>query len=141
MDRLKPQGQYALVRIYNGFAYVAGITPRIDGALAYVGVVGDTISVEAACAAAALAATNALNALLSAVRGEQDVQQCLRLVVYLVCAPGFTQHAMVADAATGVITEALGDRGLPVRSTVGVANLPGGSPVEVELTAAVARLE
>lgn len=132
-----PQGQYALIRICDGVAYVAGITPRVDGTLVEVGVIGDTVSVDSARSAAALAASNALKVLLNAVGGEQGVRQCLRLVVYLVCAEGFTQHAMVADAATAALAAELGERGVPARSAVGVASLPGGSPVEVELTAAV----
>jgi enamine deaminase RidA (YjgF/YER057c/UK114 family) len=57
--------------------------------------------------------------------------------VYIACTPGFTQLSAVADGASAVIAEQVGQAGLPARSAIGVLSLPSGAPVEVELTAAI----
>jgi hypothetical protein len=55
-------------------------------------------------------------------------------VVYVNAVAGFTQHSAVADGASDRLAELLGEHGTVVRTDVGVASLPGGACVEVELT-------
>lgn len=130
-----PQGDYVPGVRNDGVVYTAGMTPRRDGVLTVTGVVGATVTLERAVEAAGLAASNALAALLS-LAPEQTVR-CLRMTVYVACAPGFTALSAVADGASAIIVERLGADALPARSAIGVLALPAGAPVEVELTAAV----
>jgi enamine deaminase RidA (YjgF/YER057c/UK114 family) len=113
------------------------MTPRRDGLLAYAGIVGDTLSLEQARSAAALAATNALTAVRSVLPAHATSVTCLRMTVYVACAAGFTDLSAVADGASAVLEAELGAPALPARSAIGVLALPSGAPVEVELTAAV----
>jgi enamine deaminase RidA (YjgF/YER057c/UK114 family) len=118
----------------------AGMTPRQDGTLAYVGRIGAEVSLDDGRAAAAIAATNAVAAATSVVGGREGLRRALRLTVYICAADGFTNHSLVADGASGRLLELLGpDAGVVVRSAVGVASLPGGACVEVELTCERAR--
>jgi enamine deaminase RidA (YjgF/YER057c/UK114 family) len=133
-----PQGRYVPAVVHNGIAYSAGMTPRIDGALALTGRVGDEVSVDQASAAAGIAARNALAAVVDAAGGRANVMRCLRMTVYVAAADGFTQHSQVADGASNALAGALGTSIEFVRSAIGVASLPAGAPVEVELTAAIA---
>ncbi|MBM0257995.1 RidA family protein [Micromonospora sp. 4G55] len=132
-----PQGHYVPVVVHAGTAYTAGMTPRVDGRLAVRGLVGGGSDRGRARAAAGLAAGNAVAAVAEAVGGLDRVRRCLRMTVYVACRPDFTQHSAVADGASEVLRDWLGERGAVARSAVGVASLPSGAPVEVELTVAV----
>lgn len=132
-----PQGHYVPVVVHAGTAYTAGMTPRVDGRLAVRGLAGADLTVAEARAAAGLAAGNAVAAVAAAVGGLDRVRRCLRMTVYVACRPDFTQHSAVADGASEMLRDWLGDRGAVTRSAVGVASLPSGAPVEVELTVAV----
>ena len=136
-----PQGRYAAAVLAGGLVYSAGMTPRRDGVLTVVGLVGEDVDVPTAADAAGLAATNALAAVAEAAGGPDRIDRCVRMTVYVACAEGFTALSTVADGAAAVLAGRLGPRlgtaALPVRAAVGVRALPGGAPVEVELTAAV----
>jgi enamine deaminase RidA (YjgF/YER057c/UK114 family) len=134
-----PQGKYVPAVLHDGVVYTAGMTPRRDGELIITGVVGSLVSVGEAQAAARLAAANALAAARSALPADANTVRCLRMTVYVACAPGFTDLSAVADGASDAISAALGADALPARSAIGVQSLPSGAPVEVDLVAAVVR--
>lgn len=129
----RPQGDYVPAVAAGGVVVTAGMTPRVDGVMQHPGAVGREVDLSAARQAAALAAGNALIALQSALKGRTLVQ-LLRMTVYVHAVPGFTQHSAVADGASRVLVDRLGDRGVVSRSAVGVAGLPGDACVEIELT-------
>ena len=131
-----PQGNYVPAVYRDGVVYTAGMTPRRDGVLAYRGIVGDSLTLDQAREAAALAAANALTAVWSAMPEGTTRVTCLRMTVFVACAPGFTDLSAVADGALVALQEQLGAAALPARSAIGVLALPSGAPVEVELTAA-----
>ena len=131
-----PQGDYVAAVLHAGTIYTAGMTPRIDGRLTVTGLVGDTVSLEEAYAATGLAASNALAAARAVLPDESTGLRCLQMTVYVAAAVGFTQLSAVADGASAAIVAALGPGPLPARSAIGVATLPSGAPVEVQLVAA-----
>ncbi len=137
MDVPLPQGRYVPAVVHGGLAFSAGMTPRVDGMLAHRGLVGVDLSLDDARAAAGIAAANALAAVADAAGGLHRIERCLRMTVYIACAPGFTEHSAVADGASLALDARLAERGTVVRSAIGVASLPSGAPVEVELTAAI----
>lgn len=132
-----PRGEYVAAKRYGDLAMSAGMTPRVDGELVVTGSVGETVTVERAARAARLATENALTALADTLGGIHHITDCLRMTVYIACGPDFTAHSAVADGASAEILSRLGASFLPSRAAVGVSSLPGGSPVEVELTVAV----
>jgi enamine deaminase RidA (YjgF/YER057c/UK114 family) len=131
-----PQGAYVPVVVHGGFAWTAGMTPRRHGELVVGGVVGRNLDLAEAKEAAGLAAGNAVTALVEAV-GLAGIVRTLSMTVYVVAVDGFTAHSAVADGASAVLRERLGDRGTVARTAVGVKSLPSGAPVEVALVAAV----
>ena len=137
MTAVPPQGAYVPAVVHDGVAYTAGMTPRRNGELVVWGVVGRDLDVAAAREAAGLAAANALTAVVEAVGDLSAIVRCLKMTVFIAAADDFTAHSAVADGASAVLRERLGDRGAVARSAIGVATLPSGAPVEVELVAAV----
>ncbi|MEE6165216.1 MULTISPECIES: RidA family protein [unclassified Mycolicibacterium] len=131
----QPQGDYRPAVEHDGIVYTAGMTPRREGVLVMSGVVGESVSAEQAFVAAGIAADNALAAVRAVASGA--IVRCLRMTVYIACAPTFHDLSAVADGASAAIRSACGEAALPVRAAIGVRCLPSGAPVEIDLIAAV----
>jgi enamine deaminase RidA (YjgF/YER057c/UK114 family) len=61
------------------------------------------------------------------------VSHVVRLGVYVAATPEFTEHAKVADGASELLRDVLGGQTVSSRLVIGVASLPLGSPVELEV--------
>lgn len=132
-----PQGAYVPAVVHGGMVWTAGMTPRRQGELLVRGTVGREVDVATAREAAGIAAGNTLTAVAEALGSLDAVERALKLTVFIAAVDGFTEHAAVADGASAVLRERLGERGVVARAAIGVATLPSGAPVEVELLAAV----
>lgn len=132
-----PGGNYSPVVVHQGIAFVSGQLPRLHGVLQHCGKVGDTVSLEQAQHAARLCASQCLAALDRELGGLGRVVRLLRVTGYVASAPGFAQQPAVMDAASDYFCAMLGASGQHARSAVGVAELPRGASVEVEITVAV----
>ncbi|HVZ27613.1 MAG TPA: RidA family protein, partial [Rhizomicrobium sp.] len=112
---------------------VSGQIPFGPDGPRYVGKVGDTISLEDGKAAAQLCAVNLLAQLKTACGGDLDrARRCLRLGVFVNATQDFTQHPEIANGASDLIVQAMGDGGRHARAAVGAPSLPRGVAVEVE---------
>ena len=132
-----PGGDYVSVIVHSGLAYVSGQLPRRGDELVFKGKVGTEVDLASAQRAAAVCAELCLAALAEAVGGLGQVEQVLRITGYVASAPGFVQQSQVMNGASEVLVAHLGDRGRHARTSVGVAELPRGAPVEIDLIAAV----
>jgi enamine deaminase RidA (YjgF/YER057c/UK114 family) len=99
---------------------------------AHAGKVGGQVSPEAGVAAARQCAINLLAQAKAAVGDLDKVTRCVRLGGFINVAPGFSAIAPIMNGASDLIVEVLGDKGRHARSTIGVAELPLDSAVEVE---------
>jgi len=117
--------------------YVSGQLPMLDGALLATGKVGAEVTPEAAKELAAQCALNGLAA-LDALVGLDRVVRIVKVVGFVAAAPGFTAVPGVVNGASELLAAVFGEAGRHARSAVGVAELPLGAPVEVELIAEVA---
>ena len=132
-----PLAAYVPAVRFEDLVYTAGQLPLVNGTLRAVGKVGAEISIEDAAECARIAALNGLAAVAD-LTGDLDViRRIVKVVVYVASAPGFTDQPLVANGASGLLQEILGEAGRHARSTVGVAALPLDAPVEVELVVAV----
>jgi enamine deaminase RidA (YjgF/YER057c/UK114 family) len=111
--------------------FTAGQLPIVDGQLPSTGLLGDDIDVEAGAGLARIAALNVL-AVGAAALGDLDAVRVVKVTVFVASAAGFTEQHLVANGASALLGDVLGDAGLHARSAVGVPALPLGSPVEVE---------
>ncbi|MBP2366966.1 RidA family protein [Pseudonocardia parietis] len=133
-----PQGRYVAAVVEGDLVHSAGMTPRRAGRLRLTGRVGESVGVPEAAAAARLAVGNALAACRSAADAAGRVlARPVRMTVWVACTADFADQSAVADGASAVLADRFGPDLLPVRAAVGVLALPGGAPVEVELTAAL----
>ena len=113
--------------------YTSGQLPFVDGGLRRTGKVGGSVDAEDAAHDAKLCALNALAAVDELV-GLDQVARVVRVVGYVASAEGFTGQPRVVNGASELLGRVFGDAGRHARSAIGVAELPLGAPVEVELT-------
>ena len=113
--------------------FTSGQLPFVDGGLRRTGKVGGSVDPEDAAADAKLCALNALAAVDELV-GLDSVARVVRVVGYVASAEGFTGQPRVVNGASELLGKVFGEAGRHARSAVGVAELPLGAPVEVELT-------
>jgi enamine deaminase RidA (YjgF/YER057c/UK114 family) len=116
----------------GAYVYTSGQLPFVDGQLGATGKVGAEISPDEAKAQARICALNALAA-VHALVGIDSVVRVVKLVGFVASADGFTGQPGVINGASELMREVFGDVGQHARSAVGVAELPLGSPVELEL--------
>lgn len=114
------------------FVFTSGQLPMRDGALSASGSVGADVDVDTARECAALCALNALAA-ASGVCDLDNVVRVVKVTGFVASADGFTAQPGVVDGASAVMLAAFGEAGRHARSAVGVASLPLGAPVEVEI--------
>ncbi|MGB6179959.1 MAG: RidA family protein [Rhodococcus sp. (in: high G+C Gram-positive bacteria)] len=127
-----PVASYVPAVRSGNHVYTSGQLPMVDGTLVAVGKVGAEVSAEDATAAARTCALNALAA-VDALVGIDNVVRIVKVVGFVASAPGFTGQPGVINGASNFLGEVFGDAGIHARSAVGVAELPLGAPVEVEM--------
>jgi enamine deaminase RidA (YjgF/YER057c/UK114 family) len=132
-----PHHPLAAVVVHDGIARTSGQLPRIAGELTCIGILGDTVTVEAGYEAARVCALNALSVLRAELGSLDAIQRVLTVTGFVASAPGFDAQPAVVDGASHVLYELFGDAGRHTRSAIGVAALPRGGAVEVEVTVAL----
>lgn len=116
--------------------YTSGQLPFADGQLIATGIVGADVDAETAVACARQCALNALAAVAS-IAADLESVRIVKVVGFVASTAEFTGQPLVVNGASELIGELLGERGVHARSAVGVAALPLGAPVEVEVIAEV----
>ncbi len=130
-------GNYVSFVRHADVLYISGQVPRVGDVVVVAGEVGTDVPLERAQHAAAVCAMRAL-ALVAQAAGSLDaVAQVLKLGVYVRSAAGFTQQSEVANGASDLLVRVLGEAGTHTRTSVGVAQLPKGAAVEIDLVVAL----
>jgi enamine deaminase RidA (YjgF/YER057c/UK114 family) len=132
-----PAGAYIPARRSGSLVFTAGQIPFVDGTLAATGKVGAEITPEQGYDLARICALNALAAVDGLV-GLDAVAGVVKVVGFVASASGFTGLPGVINGASELLGAVFGDAGRHARSAVGVAELPLGAPVEVELVVELA---
>jgi enamine deaminase RidA (YjgF/YER057c/UK114 family) len=132
-----PVAAYVPVVVTGSNAHVAGQVPMIDGRVIHPGHLGRDVSIEDAANAARQGAMQSLAALRSALGSFDRLRRIVSVTVYIAAAPDFVEHPRVANGASDLLVEVLGEAGKHARASVGVSSLPLGASVEVQLTAEV----
>jgi enamine deaminase RidA (YjgF/YER057c/UK114 family) len=128
-----PFGAYVPAKRAGNLVFVAGQLPMKDGRLLATGQVPSRCPADAAKAAARQCVVNALSAVETLGPGTVDrIDGVVRVGVFVSSDPEFTQQPLVANGASELLLELLGDAGKHARAAVGVASLPLDAAVEVE---------
>ncbi|MEJ7819624.1 MAG: RidA family protein [Rubrobacteraceae bacterium] len=128
-----PAGSYVPATKSGSLVFTAGQLPFEDGQLRITGKVGADVTPEQAQDAARICALNALAAAASIADGLDNIARIVKVTGFVASAEGFTGQPGVINGASDLLGEVFGNAGLHSRSAVGVAELPLGSPVEVEM--------
>ncbi|MGW1269075.1 RidA family protein [Streptomyces sp. NPDC002491] len=120
----------------DALLFVSGQLPIGDDGLRHPGAVGRDVSLEQAREAAALAARRCLDVARAELGSLDAIRSVTRIGGYVAAGEGFTDAPAVVDAASQAVLEELGERGRHARVALGVASLPLGACVEIEMVIA-----
>jgi enamine deaminase RidA (YjgF/YER057c/UK114 family) len=129
----EPFGTYAEAVQTGNLLFLTGMLPTEGRAAKFIGRVGSELDVEAGRAAAHLAALNVLAVARKHLGSLDKVTRIVRLGVSVARVGDFRDQPKVADAASELLQDVFGKDKNPCRLVYGVASLPLGTPVELEI--------
>ena len=115
--------------------FLSGHIARKDGKV-WVGQLGRNLGTDEGKAAARAVAIDLLGTLQAAAGGDLNrVQRIVKVMSLVNSSPDFTEQHLVTNGASELLAEVFGDKGAHARSAFGVAQIPMGACVEIELIA------
>jgi len=129
----EPFGSYVEAVRTGNLLFLTGMLATSGHTVTVAGVLGKNLDAKAGCDAARTAALNALALIKQQLVSLTRVSRIVRLGVYLAATAEFTEHVKVADAASELLRDVLGEATVSSRLVIGVSSLPLGSPVELEV--------
>ena len=138
-DAPTPFGAYVPAVQTGNLLFLSGMLATSGHKATVVGVLGKNLDVKAGRDAANTAALNVLALTKKQLGSLNRVSRVVRLGVYVSATPEFTEHAKVADAASELLRDVFGAETVSSRLVFGVASLPLGSTVELEVILEVKR--
>jgi enamine deaminase RidA (YjgF/YER057c/UK114 family) len=131
----KPVAAYIPCVRTGNLVVVSGQLPFVDGKLPHTGKVPSVVTTEQAQAAARQCVLNGLAILGAELGGDwSKLVRVVRIGAFVQCDDGFTHQPQVANGASELLVQILGDAGRHARAAVGVNALPLDAPVEIEFT-------
>jgi enamine deaminase RidA (YjgF/YER057c/UK114 family) len=134
----EPFGTYAEAVQTGNLLFLTGMLPTEGRAAKFVGRIGAELDVEGGRKAAHLAALNALAVARQHLGSLDKVTRIVRLGVSVATSGDVRDQPKVADAASELLQDVFGENKNPCRLVYGVASLPLGTPVELEVIFEVA---
>lgn len=135
-----PQGKYKPAVRFKDLIFTSGMTPRLNGKLAYCGKVKADADPQTYKEAVSLAAGNAFAAASELLGEGEKIAAIVSLTVYINAEEGFMLHAKIGDIASDYFAQILEEGGIGARAAIGAATLPGGAPVEIQIIAAAEKI-
>lgn len=132
-----PGGNYIPAVRTGNLVFLSGVTPRRPDGTPFAGKLGKDLTVEEGYQAAQICALNLLANLKKAIGDLDKVTHVVKLLGMVNSDPDFTQPPAVVNGCSDLLVEVFGDKGRHARSAVGLATLPGGVAVEIEMIAEV----
>jgi enamine deaminase RidA (YjgF/YER057c/UK114 family) len=129
----QPFGVYSEAVQTGNLLFLTGMMPTEGRSAKFIGRVGAELDVEAGRKAARLAALNALAVAREHLGSLDKVTRVVRLGVSLATVGDVREQAKIADGASELLQDVFGQQRNPCRLVYGVASLPLGVPVELEL--------
>jgi enamine deaminase RidA (YjgF/YER057c/UK114 family) len=134
IDRTTPEGKLVdVLSVCGSTVYASGQVPFDGDKLVSVGKVPSQVSVADATRAAALCAANVLRGVRKHFGSLDAIERIVRITGYVNSDPGFTEQHLVINGASQLVRDVFGEAGRHARSALGMAQLPLGSSVEVEM--------
>ena len=134
----EPFGAYVESVQSGRLLFLSGMLPVVDHKPKYVGRLGQELDMESGRDALRTASMSALSAARAHLGTLDKVTRVVRLGIYLATSGDFFDQPKVADAASELFESIFGKDRTSVRMVLGVASLPLGMPVELEVILEVA---
>src|SRR5215469_14684172 len=133
-----PFGTYVEAVQTGNLLFLSGMLPVVDHEPKFIGRLGKEFDVEAGREAAYIAALNVLAAAKEHLGSLDRVTRVVRLAVYIATSGDFFDQPRVADAVSDLFRDVFGIEKTSVRVVIGVASLPLGMPIGVDVIFEVA---
>lgn len=127
-----PAANYLPTMTSGNLLFTSGQLPLRDGKLVHEGILGRDLTVEQGQEAAKWCAINILAQAHSTLGDLEKVKRIVKISVFVASAQDFTEQHLVANGASDILADVLGDAGRHARSAVGMASLPLNAPAEIE---------
>lgn len=132
-----PAAAYVPFAKTGNLVFLSGHIARKDGQV-WVGQLGSTVSTEEGKQAARAVAIDLLGTLQAACDGDLNrVKRIVKVMSLVNSTPAFTEQHLVTNGCSELLAEVFGDKGSHARSAFGVAQIPLGACVEIELIAEI----
>ena len=133
-----PVANYIPVVKTGNLIYLSGVGPadKPDGT-SYTGKLGKDLSIDQGYDAARLTAVNLISRLNGFLDDLDQGKQIVKVLSMVNATPDFLDPPAVTNGCSDLLVEVFGDKGRHARSAIGVATLPGGLPIEIELIAEI----
>lgn len=128
-----PVGAYVPCVISQSLMFISGQIPVKDGELVYKGKVPHVVALAEAQECARVCFLNAMAQAQGALGDLESVSRIVRMTGYVASSEDFTDQALVLNGASDLAVDVFGEKGKHARVAVGVAELPLGSPTELEV--------
>lgn len=129
---VQPVANYVTSKQSGNQLYISGQLPLKNGKPVAIGKVGRTVSAEQAKKSAEACAINILAQAKAALGDLSKIKKVIKVTAFVATDPNFTDIPQVANGASDLFVNVLGEAGKHARSAVGVTALPMDVPVEVE---------
>lgn len=133
----KPVANYVPAVKTGNLLFISGHGPQKDIGTLSTGKVGRDLTLEEAYEAAKNVALCLLSTIKDTIDDLDKVKRVVKLVGFVNCTEDFTDQPRVVNGASDLFVEVFGERGRHARSAVGMYQLPGGIPVEIEVVVEV----
>jgi len=130
-----PFGNYVEVLQTGNLLFLTGMLPVVDHKPKYRGRIGKELDAEAGRDAARTAALSAIAAMRNHLGSLDRVARIVRIGVFMATSGDSFDQPAIADGASDLFRDIFGIEGVSARLVIGVASLPLGMPVELEVIA------
>lgn len=128
----KPAAAYVPFVRTGNLVFLSGHVAKKDGK-PWVGQLGRTMQTEEGKQAARAIAIDLLGTLHAAVGDLDQVKRIVKVMSLVNSSPDFTEHHLVTNGCSEFLGQVFGDKGAHARSAFGVAQIPTGACVEIEM--------
>jgi len=127
-----PVANYATVAKSGNQLFISGQLPLVNGKLLATGKVGAAVDTASAQKAAEACAINILAQAQEVLGDLSRIKKVIRITAFVAVSPAFTDIPQVANGASDLLVNVLGEAGKHTRSAVGVTALPMNAAVEID---------
>jgi len=133
----KPVAAYLPAVQVGNLLFLSGTTCYENGKYLYTGRVGAELTMEQGYLAARQAMLNLLSVVKAELGDLDRVERVIKVNGYVNSAPDFDRQPAVINGASELLVKVFGSRGKHARTSIGVSDLPGHIPVEIEMVVQV----